>query len=665
MINNTTQAGIHFSAESKISAAFTKHERNIVRYWAREWFITFADKIDDGTSSYKYIIVKPTEHIEEALGISREVVVIFSDYDSYEPRTIEAFDIILRHVRDARIEKLCLVIISRAQNLFDALKEYSTNNENQIIVPFTYASFEEHRSDDHFIRNTFRQYFFSRDLFDISEPLRKETFFFGRTDIVTQIIAKHRSGYNFGVFGLRKTGKTSIIFDVIRKSTAQGFLAVFIDCQDTNFTMRRWNKALYCVAKEIENTSGIASIATEDDYTEENASKCLAELLKRVKTETGKTLLLLFDEIENITFEKSSVEHWCTGLDFIYFWQSIRSCYHQLSDTFTFCIFGTNAKCVEEPVFRGKDNPIYNMIQPTYIPGFDVQQTRDMVRKLGRIMGITFDEVIYAKLVEDYGGHPFLMRRLCSKIAQTFKTRPVTIDRNKYAQVKKIFNLEDQYFEMILGVLQQFYIDEFEMLQYLAKEDYETFNFFATQDYSYVRHLIGYGLICQTDDSYDFKIDAIKDYLLRKSGHKLLKSDKEKWTHLCAERNEIEKDLRDIVRRTVRVIYKNESAAKEYIIKKLLKGANKFYSYPYNDLFDSKKSEIYLNGLRVVIMENWDYFSDCFGKQDVFSVNMQVLNNEGRFDAHASSPDDSEIDAVDHAVSYFVKCIEKYKKEIN
>ena len=83
-------------------------------------------------------------------------------------------------------------------------------------------------------------------------------------------------------------------------------------------------------------------------------------------------------------------------------------------------------------------------------------------------MGITFDEGIYTRLVEDYGGHPFLIRRVCSKIAQLNQDRPVTIDRIKYTNAKNEFNLENMYFDMILEVLSQFYADEYEMLTFLA-----------------------------------------------------------------------------------------------------------------------------------------------------------------------------------------------------
>ena len=61
---------------------------------------------------------------------------------------------------------------------------------------------------------------------------------------------------------------------------------------------------------------------------------------------------------------------------------------------------------------------------------------------------------------------------------------------------------------------------------------------------------------------------------------------------------------------------------------------------------------------------NWEYFVDYFGKQDIFIANANVLNSEGRFDAHATIPDEDEINTVGNSIRYFKKGIEKYKKSL-
>ena len=63
-----------------------------------------------------------------------------------------------------------------------------------------------------------------------------------------------------------------------------------------------------------------------------------------------------------------------------------------------------------------------------------------MVRRLGRIMGLKFDEVIYGKLTEDCGGHPYLMRHICSVIHKISNSdRPIRVDKTLYAEALKTF----------------------------------------------------------------------------------------------------------------------------------------------------------------------------------------------------------------------------------
>jgi hypothetical protein len=41
------------------------------------------------------------------------------------------------------------------------------------------------------------------------------------------------------------------------------------------------------------------------------------------------------------------------------------------------------------------------------VPGFTVDQIKEMVQRLGGFMGLHFDEGMYAQLRDHFGGHPF------------------------------------------------------------------------------------------------------------------------------------------------------------------------------------------------------------------------------------------------------------------
>src|SRR5258708_37135942 len=118
-------------------------------------------------------------------------------------------------------------------------------------------------------------------------------------------------------------------------------------------------------------------------------------------------------------------------------------------------VAGTNPSCVELPVISGQENPLFSSIPAQYVPAFSVEQVRQMVGKLGRFMGMQFDELIYGRLTEDFGGHPFLIRQICSNLHKAcLGDGPAGGDVLLYEQVMRQFSqTASEYFEMILQVL--------------------------------------------------------------------------------------------------------------------------------------------------------------------------------------------------------------------
>jgi hypothetical protein len=64
----------------------------------------------------------------------------------------------------------------------------------------------------------------------------------------------------------------------------------------------------------------------ESKYSEKFAASSFERDMKLIVASLGKKpALLIFDEIENISPSSASSDHWRTGNDFVYFWQTLRS----------------------------------------------------------------------------------------------------------------------------------------------------------------------------------------------------------------------------------------------------------------------------------------------------------------------------------------------------
>lgn len=660
VVNDAVRQGIH---PNVIMDHFKDDEKKIIRKISNEWYVTNGghEFTLGAKSKYRYFLIKPIEIYQEMFNLEREIVVIFSPYGRFEPRTLDAIDYATQQHQALRIEKICSFVISKDDTIEDKLKDLLKNDkESQVVIPFSYEELIKNE-DSFFIRNRLKKYFYTRDLFAFEAPLKRDIYFFGRNDIIYRIVNRHKSNENSGLFGLRKTGKTSLIFGIQRTLLKANDKSAFIDCQNPAFHKRRWNNALYYIIKEIIDQNELDfELKDEDLYTEKNASLIFEdEIIKIHNILNEKSILLIFDEIENITFNISSSEHWAKDFDFIYFWQTLRSIFQKLDGVFTYLIVGTNPLCVEVPSIHGKDNPLFNQLPFEYIPGFDVPLTREMVRKLGKIMGIKFDEIIYGKLTEDFGGHPFLIRHLCSIINRNCSPeRPTYVNKIIYENAKEVFKKEyNNYFEMILYVLYQFYSDEYEMLTYLAIGDYKKFYELDKVSPNYTNHLLGYGIIEENEDVYSFKIETIKEYLLNKYKYtKLDTTPKERLKEISERRNQLEPRLRQIIRNQLLAQY-GKSEAKEIVLK-IIGGFKeaKYKDSSYDDLFNPNKTKIYFDHLRKIMVKKWDVFKNIFElDKHEFDIMMMTINKH-RADAHA-------IKISKQDMEYFRVCISNIEQK--
>ena len=64
--------------------------------------------------------------------------------------------------------------------------------------------------------------------------------------------------------------------------------------------------------------------------------------------------------------------------------------------------------------WNGKQNPTFNLFQEIYLSPLTKEDCIQMVRNIGRQVGLVYEDESVALIAEYSGGHPFLARQLCS-----------------------------------------------------------------------------------------------------------------------------------------------------------------------------------------------------------------------------------------------------------
>lgn len=641
--------------------AFNEDEKLIIEQLKKELYLTNGGgSIPIGRSDYRYCLAKPTRDFNLTFNLNREIVVVFADYVSFEPRSLDVAAVVAKERQPRlRIDKSCQIVISRDEEIEQKLAEIlKDNNFNSIVIPFSYKELLDDPAKG-VVMERFRKYLFEADLFAVSNPIEEDVFFFGRRDLVFDIVNKCKTNTHSGVFGLRRSGKTSLLYAVKRLLTADGYPTVYIPCQ-SQLSPTSWQLALYTIVSDIFNVTkvkGQKDRHSKQSYLEENAAVCFENDMMRIFSEIEKPIVLLFDEIEAITFGvPNENENWQNGDYYVNFWNTIRGFYLKHTQVISFVVAGTNPRINEVPIIKeGMSNPMYGQLsksnQGAYLTPFNLSDTQNMVNTLGGYMGITFDEHVCSALTLDCGGHPYLIRLLCSFINRELKQqkakRPKVVNIHTYKDALNKFeetNDATGFYLMILNILIENYIKEFNVLKEIAINGKEYISNFM--DDEALLHLLGYGLIENSDGKYSIRFSTIARYLLGK-----YKYDRK---HLSIEeqRQEInyrfscvEIALRKAVKNTLQITM-GVDAAKEIVIDAMgnhpgisARDIDKARNLTLSELFDPSVNKMYFHLLSTIIIENFVLFENVFNKktkeewEEIFSR----LNKARKVPSHSYS----------------------------
>ncbi len=155
MMNADVREGIHPFAQQNVEKNFNEKEKKIVNVFKKYWYVTKAEMIKIGASDYKYMLIKAPASLTNLLNISAEIIVIFSNYVNFEPRTLDAYDNVKSKLELGRVENLCGVLVSNDDTIEECIKLYNSDKETRTIIPFSYQEICRNSEDNYLFRNKF------------------------------------------------------------------------------------------------------------------------------------------------------------------------------------------------------------------------------------------------------------------------------------------------------------------------------------------------------------------------------------------------------------------------------------------------------------------------------------------------------------------------------
>lgn len=652
---------IHHEAAT---AFFNDHQEEAVvaRLFDEAFDITYGAEERGGLS---YWLARPTQNTAERFGFQREIIVVYSPFQTTDARSVRLFERVRGgdDFSDRVDPSIGIVVHNGEPTVLAGILETAPC----IMVPLLAREIRA-RQGTGFIRKQIAATLGEVDPFAMSSPIAAERDFFGRTDITQTLLSGMRSGQNAGLFGLRKTGKTSVLFALKRRLQAERVVTLHVDCQSPGVHFARWWQLLERIVEDLANelrAEHRRKAKVNLKYNEETAATGFRKDINTLLTDGAiDRIVLLLDEIEHVTPQiagRRSV-HW--DEDFLPFWQTMRAVHQELQGKLTFVVAGVNPAAVERPHFATIQNPIFELAVPRYLGPFDTVAIREMVRTVGRYGGVRFDEQAMKHINEDYGGHPYLIRLACSEVWKVKSHAEEALTRigmaDFVASRTAISNRLAAPIRDILLSLAWWYPDDYDLLRIIAEEDvsfaseYLAVNPTALAEYARVSLL--------DTDSGRFRIEAIRKFLLEHgeeykqtlSPFSRSEVDLDRLPDLVSlkdiaelfeMRTEVEKRLRRTILYFLEVHhgYNHQKVASD-IVGSLTKTSAR---HDPSQLFIGRKPEeaiqdLYFDDLRRVITTHWQVFAPLFENKSRFDMNMETANRARQVDAHAKTVNEDE-----------------------
>jgi hypothetical protein len=250
-----------------------------------------------------------------------------------------------------------------------------------------------------------------RNLYDIRDPVADRLNFFGREALAAELMETLIEGRPLALFGLRKMGKSSLLKflrDKLPFPTALVDLQKGVDLASLyERILTSWSRSIRVKVRDMEWSPPDMNGATDLSSAFTSAtSRLLTHLEEQSATSR---LCLLVDEADLI------VPHNDQDVDrYLSFARALRGLVQEEEGRFSLLVAGVDPSLNRTNRLADQQNPFYQFFREKYLPTLNRDDCIQMIRNIGRQMGLIYSDEAVLFVADVSGGHPFLARQLCS-----------------------------------------------------------------------------------------------------------------------------------------------------------------------------------------------------------------------------------------------------------
>lgn len=285
------------------------------------------------------------------------------------------------------------------------------------------------------------------DLYKVSTPITDFLSFFGRVSLIEDILQVLGRGEHVGLFGLRKIGKTSLMWQTRQRLNEHP--VAFVDLQAFGRDSRQLLPRI--IGQFVDDITSkfpgvklpslrLVSFPMSTDYRSDvkpaqdlSIDQLIPEFESDIKTlyaalhtrVRNPRLVLFIDEAERMLPSDAQ-----TGFaDWEAFWAILRNMV-QTHGILSIVVAAVDARLNRTDRLQEIDNPAYQLLAAEFfLPPFSFEENREMIVNIGSQMGIRWGHPALEAVHKASGGHPFISREICSlAVQQSGRAEPITTE---------------------------------------------------------------------------------------------------------------------------------------------------------------------------------------------------------------------------------------------
>lgn len=260
--------------------------------------------------------------------------------------------------------------------------------------------------------------------YETSIPVENPLDFFGREDIINTLLDAVSHLQHVGLFGLRKIGKTSLIWQIRAKLSRH--LVAYIDLQQMSQDLPSVYQAILaeCLREAAYKYPEVAlpdfSFDRQQDPGEQ-FGQILVRLWECLKSRCQDLkIVVLFDEAEHLI---PAVRDPLSGFSgFHHLVGTIRGISQQ--DGFLVSVMVSSSPDISRlDTWKGQNNPGFQYYKEVFVSTLSEEECNRMITTLGIQAGIKYTEESLSRIYYETGGHPYVTRQLCGFILKRLLAR--------------------------------------------------------------------------------------------------------------------------------------------------------------------------------------------------------------------------------------------------